>query len=46
MKCPKCRLTEMIIDSVKGNIVTHYCKNCGTECMTELQTKSDAQESV
>lgn len=46
MKCPRCKLTEMIVNSVLDNKVKHYCKNCGNEEITEIQGKSDAQDSV
>lgn len=46
MKCPRCKLTEMIVDSVLNNKVKHYCKNCGNEEFTEFQGKSDVQDSV
>lgn len=46
MKCPKCKLTEMIVDSVIDNKVKHYCKNCGNEETTEIQEKIDTRESI
>lgn len=44
MKCPKCRIIEMTIDSVTENKVKHYCRNCGLEETTEIREESDNQE--
>lgn len=30
MKCPQCKLVEMLVKSVKDDIVEHVCKKCGT----------------
>ena len=29
MKCPKCKLTEMVVVEQKDNKVTYQCRKCG-----------------
>lgn len=29
MKCPKCKLVEMLVNKVKGNSIELICKKCG-----------------
>ena len=36
----------MSIDSVNGNRVKHFCRNCGTEEITEIKEENNIQESV
>ena len=38
MKCPKCKLVEMLVKRVdkENNEVEHICKRCGTTKIEEL----------
>ena len=36
MKCPQCKMVEMLVKSVKDNIVQHVCKKCGKTISQEL----------
>ena len=38
MKCPQCRLVEMIVKCVENNIATHECKKCGKTEKEELKS--------
>ena len=38
MKCPQCRLVEMVVKEVKKNIVTHECKKCGKTEKQQLKS--------
>lgn len=29
MKCPQCKLVEMLVKNVKDNTVEYICKKCG-----------------
>ncbi len=29
MKCPKCKIVEMLVNNVKGNTIEYICKKCG-----------------
>lgn len=41
MKCPKCRLVEMLVKSVNNNIVEYICKKCGNTTKTEINKKGN-----
>jgi phage FluMu protein Com len=30
MKCPKCKLVEMLVKSIENDQITYVCKKCGT----------------
>lgn len=36
MKCPQCRLVEMLVKNVKDNTVEYVCKKCGKTAKKEL----------
>lgn len=36
MKCPQCRLVEMLVKKVKDNTVEYVCKKCGKTAKEEL----------
>lgn len=36
MKCPQCRLVEMLVKNVKDNTVEYVCKKCGKTVKEEL----------
>ena len=36
MKCPQCKLVEMLVKNVKDNTVEHICKKCGTTAKEEI----------
>ena len=36
MKCPQCKLVEMLVKCVKDNTVEHMCKKCGATEKEEL----------
>lgn len=29
MKCPVCKIVEMVVDNIEDETVTHKCKKCG-----------------
>ena len=37
MKCPQCRLVEMLVKEIKDNIVTFVCPKCGKEIKEEIE---------
>jgi len=37
MKCPQCRLVEMLVKEIKDNIVTFICPKCNKEIKQELE---------
>lgn len=39
MKCPKCRLVEMLVKSVKNDTVEYVCKKCGNTVKAEIPKK-------
>lgn len=36
MKCPQCKLVEMLVKCVKDNTVEHICKKCGTTVKEDI----------
>lgn len=36
MKCPQCKLVEMLVKSVKDNTAEYVCKKCGSKVKTEM----------
>lgn len=36
MKCPQCKLVEMLVKNVKDNIVEYVCKKCGNTVKAEM----------
>ena len=36
MKCPKCKLVEMLVKEIKENQVIYVCKKCGITAREEL----------
>lgn len=44
MKCPQCRLVEMLVKNVKDNVVEYVCKKCGNTVKEEM--KEDNQGVV
>ena len=36
MKCPQCKLVEMLVKCVKDNTVEHICRKCGTTVKKEI----------
>ena len=38
MKCPQCRLIEMIVKCVEKNMVTHECPKCRKTEKQELKS--------
>ena len=41
MKCPQCKMVEMLVKSVNDNIVKHVCKKCGKVVSQELPQKEE-----
>lgn len=43
MKCPQCKLVEMLVKSVneKENEVEYICKRCGTTVKDEIPQKEN-----
>jgi transposase-like protein len=37
MKCPQCKLVEMLVTRVKGNTVEYKCKQCGATEKEEIK---------
>ena len=37
MKCPQCRIVEMMVEKIEDNIVTYKCKKCGKVITEPLQ---------
>lgn len=37
MKCPQCKLVEMLVKSVKENTIEHMCKKCGAMVKEEIR---------
>ena len=37
MKCPQCKLVEMLVKGVKDNTVEHICKKCGSTVKEKYQ---------
>lgn len=46
MKCPNCRLTEMIVEKIFDNKVKHYCRNCGTTEITDMPKENVSSKSI
>ena len=44
MKCPQCRLVEMLVKERKDNIVTFKCPKCNKEATEELQEVNNEPE--
>lgn len=36
MKCPQCRLVEMLVKEIKEDKIIYVCKKCGTEVEGEI----------
>ena len=43
MKCPQCRLVEMLVKEIKGNKVTFICPKCGKETTEELEVNNEPE---
>lgn len=41
MKCPQCRLVEMLVKEMKDNIVTFVCPKCGKEIEEEIEEEPE-----
>lgn len=39
MKCPQCKLVEMLVTRVKDNTVEYKCKQCGATAKEEIKIK-------
>jgi Zn ribbon nucleic-acid-binding protein len=37
MKCPQCKIVEMLVTKVKNNTIYHKCKQCGREEQEEIK---------
>lgn len=37
MKCPQCKLVEMLVKCVKDNSVEYVCKKCGNKTQEEMK---------
>ena len=40
MKCPQCKLVEMLVKCVKDNTVENMCKKCGTTVKEEIPKRN------
>ena len=36
MKCPKCKLVEMLVKSIENDQINYVCKKCGTTAQEEV----------
>ena len=43
MKCPQCRLVEMVVQEVKNNQVIMQCRKCGYK--TTIEEPKEEEES-
>lgn len=39
MKCPQCKLVEMVVDKVTQNCIVHKCKKCGKTVSVDKDNK-------
>lgn len=46
MLCKNCKLIEMRVVSVEGNMATHTCRKCGYTVTEEIPKKEDNAEEV
>lgn len=43
MKCPQCKLVEMLVKKVEGNEVEYICKKCGTTVKEVINIKQESE---
>ena len=45
MKCPQCKLVEMLVTRVKDDTIEHTCKQCGTTVQEEIEKVINVEPS-
>ncbi len=44
MKCPQCKMVEMVLEEVKGNKIRLKCRKCGYELNTQFKEDKTASK--